>query len=268
MVQLVAITRPVLARRGSSYRDAEALTPTDRESWTPKLAALLGVLPYDVRQRTSGALPWIVARVADGIEAELLVTRLRDAGFGAVALDPSGIRFEPSDALAQRVYLRDRSLYVEPWGREIALDGVLFATLSTIDQRHNRHAIEKKEHHYRGARTWTEIVVSRDMSLQRARALHLFLRDEAPVRLLEGSFALPEESGPTSRVRFDALLEKLRPRLPASARFFDDFVKNPRKRTPIRIFGDEVSNSSIEGNSAETDVAVALLVRAALEGQL
>ncbi len=268
MPDVVAITRAPRLARERSYRERDEpseLAPP--EVWIQDVAALFGLLAFDVRQRIAGALPWILARTLRSDEAERRVLALRERGFGAVRLDPATLRFDPPGEQGARAFLRAGLLDLEPWGARVPLESVSLATLSTLDLARGHQSIEMRDVRVRGVRMYTRPFVSHEHARERARVLHLFLRASAPLRLVEGRVALPEESGPTARGRFDALVAKVRDGLPPETPFLDELVASPRKRTSLAITGEEADRTSLENNERETDLAVSLLARAVLEGQ-
>lgn len=259
MAHVVAITRAPRADVPGTYRDVGSTAAAPLDTWLASVATALAMTPYDLRLRVAGPSPWIVARVSIEAEAAHAVAQLRDRGCGAVHLDPSENALRAAPFVA-RAYARGSGVLLEPEGRVIEGDTIALVVRATLEEELGREVTRFSPNTFDG-------VTSHSRERARRHGLYLWPGDEAPVRLVEGTFGLTEEQGATARAKLDAFVAKVRALAPR-ARFHDAFVGEPRKRTSMRALSQsETHRSTVQGNVEETDLAVALLARALAEGQ-
>lgn len=261
MPYVVAITGAPQAFVSGGYRAQSDAVSVPVSEWLGPVATLLGMLPFDLRQRLAGAPPWIVARTAEAAEARTIGGALRAAGVGAVVLDLADPTLAPSEALTSRAFAHEAGVLLEPQGGLVPYDALALVVRASLEEELGVEVTERAARS-RFSRGTGEKVTTHSRSRARTHALYLCIDRGPTVRLVEGRFAFPDEVGPTARSRLDAFVAKLRAAID-EARYHDAFVSAPRKRTTLRaITQGETHRSTVQGNLAETDLAVALLVRA------
>lgn len=77
------------------------------------LAATLGVMPYEMRQRMIGGGPSVVANFADQQSARAMAAKLNQSGVATLVVDADEVRGQTGRSLVRRFELKERSLLIE-----------------------------------------------------------------------------------------------------------------------------------------------------------
>lgn len=259
MAHVVAITRAPSTTIEGGYREVGTAVAAPIDTWLVKVAGALSMTPYDLRLRVAGPVPWLVARVASVEDAAAPVARLREVGCGAVSFDPATIAFD--SALTARAFAREDAVWLEPGPRALPYDQLSLVVHATLDEELGVEVTRFAPNTYDG-------ITSHSRARDKRQALYLCPEAGGVVRLVEGTLGFPEETAPTVRGRFGSFVGAVRAKVGAP-RFRDAFVAEPRKRTSMRALSQsETHRSTVQGNVAETDLAVAALLRGLVEAQL
>jgi hypothetical protein len=77
------------------------------------LAAALGIMPYEMRQRMIGGGPAVVAVFADQQQARTLAVKLMQSGVATMSIDTDMLRRAAGRFIVRRFELKERSLCIE-----------------------------------------------------------------------------------------------------------------------------------------------------------
>lgn len=252
-MHIVAITRGPRTHVDGSYRAAGAALDAPLESWLAPVAAILSMLPYDLRLKLAGAPPWLVARLGEAEKAAALVSQLEALGCEVVRAEIESLKpmVEPS-----RVFLRDDGVVLEPQQHVIPYAELMLIVCATIEEERTTTIEAPKDVRRLGATPATRPVHERT----KQRAIYLFERSRPEgVRIIEGAVGFQHIEGTTSRARCDAFLRELRER--SDARVEDRMLTEPRRQTSYAVHLYEAARGVNQGNLRETDLAATLLAR-------
>jgi hypothetical protein len=77
------------------------------------LAAALGIMPYEMRQRMIGGGPAVVASFADPQKARTMAAKLNQSGVAALVIDADAVRSKAGRFVVRRFEMKERSLRIE-----------------------------------------------------------------------------------------------------------------------------------------------------------
>jgi len=77
------------------------------------LAAALGMMAYEMRQRMIGGGPAVVANFADPEKARTMAAKLNQSGVGAFIIDVDAVRGNAGSFVVRRFELKERSFRIE-----------------------------------------------------------------------------------------------------------------------------------------------------------
>lgn len=77
------------------------------------LAAVLGIMPYEMRQRLIGGGPAVVANFADQQSAGAMATKLNQGGVATLVVDADAVRGKTGQLFVRRFEFKERSLLIE-----------------------------------------------------------------------------------------------------------------------------------------------------------
>jgi len=77
------------------------------------LAAALGIMPYEMRQRLIGGGPAVVANFADQQSARAMATKLNQGGVETLVVDADAVRGQAGRFIVRRFELKERALHLE-----------------------------------------------------------------------------------------------------------------------------------------------------------
>ena len=255
-------------------------TPLEEE--LPALAARLGMLAYDLRQRLAGGIPAVFATVGDGMVADGHMQFLRSRGHGAVTCDADAVPttedqlvpcdFELSAAAVRGSFTQSRRFEL-PYAEIFAL---VHAASVTSDE-HTVTTQEKKISLGRavlsGGMMFRKKVerIDKKVTAEQQQILYMFCRAQpTPYVWKELTLryeGLGDDRKQTTAQNFATLSERLRARAPHA--FYDRRLLTHKRRAGISSFAGGAKDRRVQtSNARENDLAAHFLVRAHIEGQL
>jgi hypothetical protein len=252
------------------------------EQELPDLAAHVGVLAFDLRQRLAGGLPAVFATVGDEAEANGHVQFLRARGHGAVLCDmdvvpppedqlvPSHFELTPTAVCGSLAGNRRFDL---PYAEIFAM--VQVASVTSAEQ--TKTTQEKKLSLGRAVVTGGLVMrkkvdrIDKKMTTEQEQMLYMFCRGEpSPYVWKERALhyeGLGDARKLTTIENFTTLIGQLQARAPHA--FYDRRLLTQKRRAGITSLAGGAKDRRIEiSNVRENDLAVFLLLRAHFEGQL
>jgi hypothetical protein len=252
------------------------------ESELPALAAHLGVLAFDLRQRLAGGLPAVFATVGDEAEANTHVEFLRARGHGAILCDMDVVpspedqlvpsHFELSEA-AVRGKLEGSHGFEVPYADIIALVHVASVTSSEATKTTQEKKLSLGRAVVSGGLVMSKKVdrVEKKVTTEREQMLHMCCRGQAAPYVWKELTLHYEGLGDDLKLataqNFARLTDQLRARAPHA--FYDQRLLTQKRRAGITSVAGGDKDRRVEiSNVRENDLAVFLLLRAHFEGQL
>jgi len=248
----------------------------------PELAARLGMVAYDLRLRLAGGLPAVFAQVEEMTEAAGHVEFLRARGHGAVACDvavvPGGedqivpVDFEPTATALRGTDTRGHRFQL-PYTEIVAM--VHAACVTSAE--HSVTTQEKKFALGRAVLSGGIVVrkkvdrVDKTVTQEQEQMIYMFCRSHpAPYVWKELTLryqGLGDQHQLTTMQNFATLSKRLRTLAPHA--FHDERLLTHKRRADILVLAGSARDRRLEtSNARENDLAVFLLVRGYLQGQL
>jgi hypothetical protein len=230
-------------------------------------ASVLTVLPFDLRRRMFGGLPWILACTDSATDAQQRTAELRTRGYGAVHVngDELGI-VTPKDKSV--LSFTDNSLLIEPANARVELDRVKFILVASHNHEHTTPVIEKVyQGSVRGVPIYEEIAHN-EYERHVSRAVYICTDFAEPVLCLsQAHVRIPSIPALTSYERMTRFVEALAARCPF-AKLDQTLVHNPRPKRELLDMGTHSRpHDTVMGNIFACDLSARVLLTAYQEGQ-
>jgi len=229
------------------------------------LAASLGIMPYEMRQRMIGGGPAVVAVFADQQQARTLAAKLSRSGVATMIIDTDGLRRADGRFVVRRFELKEQLLSVEAGdGNRVEIsygniDLILFGTRilgqsETITVTERKFSLGKTI--LSGGIPLTKKVERQEevTTVERENILCLYAGERPPVVFSQGSMSydgLGEAMKLTREMNFSFLKSELRRLCPGAG--FDDRLSN--RLGQVRLLGPTLNQET------NLDIAFEILAR-------
>jgi len=247
-----------------------------------ELAAWISLAPYDFGLRARAGLPALLGSFSNQEEADALVAKLRQRGYGAVSCDGADVPGASQQSVPRDFQITGAALTgVDHAGKEFELplrDVVALIRATAVVAIETSTTTEKKQFAIGRALATGGLMMKKKVeqtssstSEQREQVLYVFERSGSHPLLFQETQLHYQGLGaalkPVASQNFLTLIEMLRTSAPQA--FFDDrFLKQKRKVgiSAISAVGKDLSVAS--SNSNDNDLGAYLLLLAHEQGQL
>lgn len=216
------------------------------------VAEALGALVFEVRQRMSGSGPVVIARFADPQQAEMLRSRLEQAGVPAVLIDTDRLHAEFTPLVTRQFRMDDAALQVEsPAGQNETIAyadiSLMLSATTEVGQSVSTTTVTQRKFSLgktllAGGIPMTKKVKhqTKQHTAERDEVLCLYAADRPAVlfrRETTDYAGLGSAMQLSRELNFNYLKAELRRRAPQAA--FDDRLRNPAAQ--VRLLGTALS---------------------------
>ena len=236
------------------------------------LAATLGIMAYEMRQRMIGGGPAVVANFADPEKARTMAAKLNQSGVAALTIDVDAVRGNSGRFVVRRFEMKERSLRIEASDghcAEIAYEdiGLLLPGTRILGQSETKTVTERKFSLGRtilsgGIPLTTKVERQEEVSTEeRENILCLYAGERPPVVFSQSGLSydgLGADMKLSRELNFAYLKSELRRLCPAAG--YDDRLLN--RLGQVRILGPA------QNPETNLDLAFHILARTLRRGRM